>query len=98
MLVLLIIKFLITFAVLVVVVEVTVPPKVPVPATVWAVEPFKVNVPPVVDPTDTSILPSLVIFPATANVLPVVPLKTFIKPPAFTVRFPPTVTDVAAEA
>ena len=78
-LVLLNVKFLITLVL-----------KVPVPATVWTVEPFKVKLPAVVAPTETSIVPLLVIFPATVNVLPVVPLNTFTKAPASTVKFPLT--------
>ena len=45
-LVLLNVKFLITLVL-----------KVPVPVTVWTVEPFKVKLPAVVAPTETSIVP-----------------------------------------
>ena len=87
-----VINCLITPTSFVVVVETIVPPKTPVPDTVCTDEPFRTNW--LAIPKNVFILPLLVIFPATFNVLPIVPLYTFNRPPKSTVKFPLTEKDV----
>ena len=77
---------------LVAVVEATVPPKIPVPDTICTFDPLRTNW--LAVPINVFILPLLIIFPATFNVLPVVPLNKLNNPPKSTVKSLLTVKEV----